>query len=75
MAATVPLKNHPPWKEWMAEADLLKDAGTVPNRMIATPLFKYNYTLLYRTEDSKSCFGKNISSSQIFNASKRSSKQ
>ena len=28
-AATTPLKNYPPWKDWMVQADPLKDVSTV----------------------------------------------
>ena len=29
MATTAPLKNHPQWKEWMAQADPLKEVSMV----------------------------------------------
>ena len=33
MAATAPLKNRPPWKEWMAQAGPLKEVSTVKKLM------------------------------------------
>ena len=33
MAAATPLKNHPPWKKWMAQADPLKEVSTVKKLM------------------------------------------
>ena len=33
MAATALLKNHPPWKEWMAQVDRLKEVSTVKKLM------------------------------------------
>ena len=41
----------------------------------ATFLFKYSYTLLYRMDDSKWCFRKNTLFLQIFDASRKFSKQ
>ena len=33
MATTAPLKNHPSWKEWMAQADPLKEVSMVKKLM------------------------------------------
>ena len=33
MAATTPLKNHPAWKDWMAQADPLKEVSKVKKLM------------------------------------------
>ena len=33
MAPTAPLKNYLPWKEWMAQADPLKEVSTVKKLM------------------------------------------
>ena len=33
MATTAPLNNHPPWKEWMAQADPLKEVSMVKKSM------------------------------------------
>ena len=33
MAAATPLKNHPPWKEWIAQTDPLKEVSMVKKVM------------------------------------------
>ena len=33
MAAATPLKNHPPWKEWIPQTDPLKEVSMVKKVM------------------------------------------
>ena len=61
MATTAPLKNHPSWKEWMAQADPLKEVSmvkklithyftewTIPSGVLEKTYCLYKYLMLQK---------------------------